>query len=104
VRWSSRISTHDAALLHSSDESARLSIDRRLGWNAVPSNDFVVKAEPDQEMKGRSITGQIVVEGTGQGHGIGLCQAGARAMAEEGADFRQILHHYYPNTTVVTSR
>ncbi len=45
--------------------------------------------------------GQIVVEGTGQGHGIGLCQAGARAMAEEGADFRQILSHYYPNTTVV---
>jgi stage II sporulation protein D len=104
VRWSNRISAQDAALLHSSDESARLSIDRRLGWNAVPSNDFVVKAEPDQEMKGRSITGQIVVEGTGQGHGIGLCQAGARAMAEEGADFRQILHHYYPNTTVVTSR
>jgi len=26
------------------------------------------------------------------------------AMAEEGADFRKILSHYYPNTTVVTSR
>jgi stage II sporulation protein D len=92
ARWSSRISTQDAAALHSSDEAARLSVDRRLGWSAVPSNDFVIKTE----------RGQIVVEGTGQGHGIGLCQAGARAMAEEGADFRQILNHYYPNTTVVT--
>jgi peptidoglycan hydrolase-like amidase len=26
----------------------------------------------------------------------------ARAMAAEGADFRQILSHYYPNTTIVT--
>ncbi len=91
ARWSSRISAEDAAALRSSDESARLNIDRRLGWSAVPSNDFVVKTE----------RGQIVVEGTGQGHGIGLCQSGAKAMAEEGADFRQILSHYYPNTTIV---
>jgi stage II sporulation protein D len=91
ARWSSRISAQDAATLRSSDESARLNIDRRLGWSAVPSNDFVVKTERDQ----------IVVEGTGQGHGIGLCQSGAKAMAEEGADFRQILSHYYPNTTIV---
>jgi stage II sporulation protein D len=90
VRWSSRISAQDAAALHSFDETARLKIDRRLGWSAIPSNDFVVKAERDH----------IIVEGTGQGHGIGLCQAGARAMAEEGADFRQILSHYYPNTTI----
>jgi stage II sporulation protein D (peptidoglycan lytic transglycosylase) len=104
VRWSSRISAQDAATLHSSGESARLNIDRRLGWNAVPSNDFVVKTEPDQSMHGQSMHDQIVVEGTGQGHGIGLCQSGARAMAEEGADFRQILSHYYPNTTVVAAR
>jgi stage II sporulation protein D len=92
MRWSTRISIQDAAALRSSDEAARLNIDRRLGWSAVPSNDFVVKTEH----------GQITVEGTGQGHGIGLCQSGAKAMAEEGADFRQILSHYYPNTAVVT--
>jgi hypothetical protein len=102
VRWSSRISAQDATPLHSPNESARLNIDRRLGWNVVPSNDFVVKTERDQGTHGRSINDQIVVEGTGQGHGIGLCQAGARAMAEEGADFRKILSHYYPNTALVT--
>jgi stage II sporulation protein D len=91
VHWISRLSAHDAAGLRSSDESARLHIARRLGWAAVPSTDFTVRKEREQ----------IVLEGTGQGHGIGLCQAGARAMAQEGADFREILGHYYPNTTVV---
>jgi len=91
VRWVSRLSAQDAAALHSSDEAARLNVVRRLGWAAVPSNDFVVQKESEQ----------IVLKGTGQGHGIGLCQAGAKAMAEEGADFRQILSHYYPNTTIV---
>jgi stage II sporulation protein D len=91
VRWSSRISAQNSAMLRSSDESARLKIDRRLGWSAILSNDFVVKTERDQ----------IVLEGTGEGHGVGLCQAGAKAMAEEGADFWQILSHYYPNTSIV---
>ena len=91
VRWVSRISAQDAAPLHSSDEAARLNVVRRLGWAAVPSNDFVIEEEHDQ----------VFLKGTGQGHGIGLCQAGAKAMAQEGADFRQILSHYYPNTTIV---
>lgn len=34
------------------------------------------------------------------GHGIGLCQRGAAGMASEGADFRAILAHYFPNTEV----
>jgi SpoIID/LytB domain protein len=33
---------------------------------------------------------------------MGLCQAGAQAMAEEGADFHEILAHYYPNTVIIT--
>jgi stage II sporulation protein D len=46
--------------------------------------------------------GQVVLEGTGQGHGIGLCQAGAKAMAEHGANFRRILVYYYPNTELTS--
>jgi stage II sporulation protein D len=36
------------------------------------------------------------IEGEGNGHGVGLCQVGARAMAEEGKTYRQILQFYYP--------
>jgi stage II sporulation protein D len=88
--WQSRISAEDAATLRRSNESSRLKLDRRLGWSAVPSNDFTLRKDGNQ----------ILLRGVGQGHGIGLCQAGAKGMAEEGASFREILAHYYPNTVV----
>lgn len=41
--------------------------------------------------------------GQPQGHQLGLCQSGAAAMAASGADFRTILDHYYPGTSVEQS-
>lgn len=38
----------------------------------------------------------------GYGHGIGMSQYGANAMAKKGADYREILAHYYPSTFLVT--
>jgi hypothetical protein len=35
-----------------------------------------------------------------KGHGIGMCQAGAAALARDGAPFAEILAHYYPGTTL----
>ena len=37
---------------------------------------------------------------TGYGHGVGMSQYGASAMAAEGTDYRDILTHYYTGTTV----
>lgn len=38
-------------------------------------------------------------EETGQkGHGVGMSQRGAQALAQRGADYREILAHYYPGT------
>lgn len=34
----------------------------------------------------------------GYGHGVGMSQCGAKALAEQGADYRAILAHYYPGT------
>lgn len=36
----------------------------------------------------------------GYGHGVGLSQYGAKYMAEQGADYTEILAHYYPNTVL----
>ena len=38
---------------------------------------------------------------TGYGHGVGMSQYGANAMAKSGADYREILAHYYPGTQLV---
>ncbi len=38
----------------------------------------------------------------GYGHGVGMSQYGAEYMAQQGADYKQILLWYYPNTTIET--
>lgn len=91
VRWTSYIPAHQAESLRASDETARLAVARHIGWSAVPSNDFSSAKDGDR----------VLLRGVGNGHGIGLCQAGARAMAASGAGFREILLHYYPNTNIV---
>jgi stage II sporulation protein D len=45
--------------------------------------------------------GTFVFEGRGQGHGAGMCQWGAAAMARDGGTYREILARYYPGTDVV---
>ena len=46
--------------------------------------------------------GTIVLEAAGQGygHGVGMSQWGAHGLASKGADFREILHHYYRGATI----
>lgn len=58
-----------------------------LGLN---STNFTIKADED------SITFQT----TGYGHGVGLSQYGAKYLAEQGKDYREILTHYYTGTAV----
>lgn len=41
---------------------------------------------------------------TGFGHGVGMSQYGANAMAKQGSDYREILAHYYPNTTLIVPK
>lgn len=90
VRWTRQISEQEAGRLIGKGEAGRLAVNRILGWNTVLSNNFAVRRE----------NGEVVLEGAGQGHGIGLCQRGARAMAEGGAGFREIISRYFPNANL----
>jgi stage II sporulation protein D len=40
------------------------------------------------------------INGRGFGHGLGMSQWGAYALAQQGANYQQILAHYYRNTTL----
>ena len=42
----------------------------------------------------------LTLDGSGWGHGVGLCQIGAAVMASKGYTFDQILLHYYPGSTL----
>jgi len=57
------------------------------------STDFVVR-------QGRLEDGEIVVEGRGFGHGIGMCQWGAIGRARAGQGYREILAAYYQDAAV----
>lgn len=63
---------------------------RAFGSRAVPSARFTVN----------EVESQVRFSGSGRGHGAGLCQAGAAAMAKQGADWRAILRHYFPGARV----
>jgi len=43
-------------------------------------------------------------QGRGWGHGVGLSQWGAKALSENGWDYRAILGHYFPGTTLQVLR
>lgn len=45
--------------------------------------------------------GQFVFTVTGFGHGVGMSQYGAKVMARDGADYTEILAHYYPGTELL---
>jgi stage II sporulation protein D len=56
--------------------------------------------EVDREARsGDRVTG-LALRGTGNGHGVGMCQWGAIGRARAGHDARAILRHYYPGTVV----
>jgi stage II sporulation protein D len=45
--------------------------------------------------------GRFVFRVRGYGHGLGMSQYGAECMARDGADYTEILSHYYPGTALV---
>ena len=48
--------------------------------------------------------GLFVFTVTGFGHGVGMSQYGAAVMARDGADYTEILSHYYPGTVLMNEK
>jgi stage II sporulation protein D len=61
---------------------------RALGEERIRSTRFEIEATDSG----------FVFSGTGFGHGVGMSQWGAEAMARDGANYREILAHFYPGT------
>lgn len=65
---------------------------RALNYPILPS----AFAYFDVERNASGEITQVVIFGGGNGHGVGMSQYGARGLAEQGHDFKEILNHYYP--------
>ncbi|MBI4906107.1 MAG: hypothetical protein HY820_20910 [Acidobacteria bacterium] len=90
--WETRVpeSSAEALVVKGPSEALRLELARIIGWNRLPSNTYTTERTP----------GTIIFRGKGHGHGIGMCQNGAIAMARQGLTTAQILSHYYPHTAI----
>ena len=70
-----------------------LEIRRVLSRSHLYSSGFSVDRSPEG----------FELSGVGWGHGVGLCQIGAAAMAEDGFPYEEILRHYYPGAALSTA-
>jgi stage II sporulation protein D len=59
---------------------------RMIGYDTLRSTLFAVALDGDVAH----------FTGRGYGHGVGMCQWGAKGMAEQGYTARQILEYFYP--------
>jgi stage II sporulation protein D len=82
-------------IVRGTTRSAEIGIEdlrRALGPRALPST-FIQEIDLD----GHS---EVTIDGAGRGHGVGLCQWGARSMALQGRDPAAIVAFYFPGTLI----
>lgn len=84
---------NEVRMLHSGGELIVTGQDFRriLGYATLFSTQFSIDR----------IEREVAFSGKGAGHGVGLCQWGAKEMAELGYRYQSILHYYYPGTEIV---
>ncbi|HUG89708.1 MAG TPA: SpoIID/LytB domain-containing protein [Planctomycetaceae bacterium] len=70
---------------------AAATLRSRLVGASLPSPRFALEPGP----------AEVTFHGRGHGHGVGLCQWGARGLASAGRTAADILRYYYPGSRVV---
>jgi stage II sporulation protein D len=67
---------------------------KALGYSVVKSTNFELGISGDA----------CLINGSGSGHGVGLCQWGAKQRAADGFSYREILSYYYPGVRPVKAQ
>ena len=68
--------------------------------SAITSTGIVSVTASGARTPSRSAGGSFTITGTGNGHNVGLSQYGAKAMAELGYSYEEILQFYYTDVTI----
>ena len=110
-RYGFRVRGFRVAERSSGGRAERIELLRRGGPSTLISgNDFRLFA--NRQAGGRGLRSTLfeadrqgdryVFEGSGYGHGVGMSQHGARAMAQAGKSYREILAFYYPGVRLAS--
>ncbi|MCR4290279.1 MAG: SpoIID/LytB domain-containing protein [Candidatus Scalindua sp.] len=82
-----------------------IKIDHAGGTERVNANDFRLIIGPNNlrstSFSIKEIGNSFIFEGSGWGHGVGLCQYGTQKMAKSGFRWYDILRYYYPEIDLV---
>lgn len=85
----------------SSRDSTGYVLKIELGSKTVSGEEFAkVAGLPSNHFYIEEYEGKVRIICNGAGHGVGLSQYGANAMAQDGSDYTKILTHYYTGATV----
>lgn len=72
----------------------------------ISGNDFRMLLSPSRikslYFSARQTPSGLKISGYGWGHGVGLCQYGAKGMAERNYKYNEILNYYFKNTHLIT--
>lgn len=68
-----------------------MRLGQNFGWDKAPGTRFKLSV-------GKS--GDYIIESTGAGHGVGLCQWGACGLAEQGKSYPEILQYFFPGCKI----
>jgi len=85
--------------------SSTIKIEHSGGTKSVNANEFRLIVGPNKlrstAFKVKNNGSSLTFDGSGWGHGVGLCQYGTQGMANSGFKWYDILKHYYPETDLV---
>jgi stage II sporulation protein D len=117
-RWQARLSLNEfqkklqsagiasarSIAVHSRSTSGKritaLRVESGAGPSVIKINQFRLLMGPNRIRSGLFDTevdgGSITFRGRGWGHGVGMCQRGAKVLAERGESFQGILKYYFP--------
>lgn len=82
-----------AVSIHGTNETLSLTSNdfrKYMGFSQIKSTDFTTQKNGND----------FVFAGHGFGHGVGMCQWGAKGMAENGYSYIDIIKYYYPRTVI----
>ncbi|UDK95396.1 stage II sporulation protein D [Lysinibacillus sphaericus] len=94
VKWRANDFNRMQVFLNDSERVERLQLGKN-GWSGREVRTLLQLPSTDFKISYNKNTGKVQVATKGYGHGVGMSQYGADAMAREGKSASEILHYYY---------